>query len=37
MQSSTLYGLSGPQLEAVVAQVIREEGFVKLVRVGLPH
>lgn len=33
MQSPTLYDLSKPQLEAVVAQVIREEGFVKLVRV----
>ena len=31
MQSPTLYDLSRPQLEAVVAQVIREEGFVKLV------
>jgi hypothetical protein len=33
MHSPTIYGLSKPQLEAVVAQVIREEGFVKLVRV----
>jgi len=31
MKSPTLYDLSKPQLEAVVAQVIREEGFVKLV------
>jgi hypothetical protein len=31
MQSPTLYDLSKPQLEALVAQVIREEGFVKLV------
>jgi hypothetical protein len=34
MQSPTLYDLSRPQLEAVVAQVIREEGFVKLVCVN---
>lgn len=33
MHLPTIYGLSKPQLEAVVAQVIREEGFVKLVRV----
>jgi hypothetical protein len=31
MRSPTLYDLSRPQLEAVVAQVIREDGFVKLV------
>lgn len=31
MQSPILYDLSRSQLEAVVAQVIREEGFVKLV------
>jgi len=31
MQSPTLYDLSRSQLETVVAQVIREEGFVKLV------
>jgi hypothetical protein len=35
MQSPTLYDLSKPQLEAVVAQVIREEGFIKLVCVCL--
>ena len=31
MQLPPLYDLSKPQLEAVVAQVIREEGFIKLV------
>lgn len=31
MHSPTLYDLSKPQLEAVVAQVIREEGFIQLV------
>ena len=31
MRSPTLYDLSRSQLEAVVAQVIREEGFIKLV------
>ena len=31
MRSPTLYDLSKPQLEAVVAQVVREEGFAKLV------
>ena len=31
MQSPALYNLSKPQLEAIVAQVIREEGFIKLV------
>ena len=35
MQSPTVYGLSKPQLEAVVAQVIREEGFVELVCVDV--
>ena len=35
MRSPTLYDLSKPQLEAVVAQVIREEGFIKLVRTGV--
>lgn len=34
MQSPTLYDLSRSQLEAVVAQVIREEGFIKLVCIG---
>ena len=37
MQSPTLYDLSKPQLEAVVAQVIREEGFVKLVCIDVHH
>jgi len=37
MRSPTLYDLSKPQLEAVVAQVIREEGFVKLVCVDAHH
>lgn len=37
MRSPTLYDLSKPQLEAVVAQVIREEGFVKLVCVDVHH
>jgi len=35
MQSPTLYDLSKPQLEALVAQVIREEGFIKLVCVDV--
>jgi len=35
MRSPTLYDLSKPQLEAVVAQVIREEGFIKLVCVDV--
>lgn len=35
MHSPTLYDLSHQQLEVVVAQVIREEGFVKLVCVCL--
>lgn len=35
MESPTLYDLSKSQLEVVVAQVIREEGFVKLVCVRL--
>lgn len=35
MQSPTLYDLSKSQLEAVVAQVIREEGFIKLVCVDI--
>ena len=34
MRTPTLYDLSKPQLEAVVAQIIREEGFVKLVCVN---
>jgi len=35
MRSPTLYDLTKPQLEALVAQVIREEGFVKLVCVDV--
>jgi hypothetical protein len=35
MQSPALYDLSKPQLEVLVAQVIREEGFIKLVCVCL--
>lgn len=37
VRSPTLYDLSKPQLEAVVAQVIREEGFVKLVCFGVRY
>ena len=38
MRSPTLYDLSGPQLEAIVSQVIREEGFIKLVCADIhPH
>ena len=37
MRSPTLYDLSKPQLEAVVAQVIREEGFIKLVCTDAHH
>lgn len=36
-QSPTLYNLSKPQLEAVVAKVVREAGFVKLVSACLQH
>ena len=37
MRSPTLYDLSKPQLEAVVAQVVREEGFIKLVCIDVHH